>query len=165
MALGTAVLNVLLVGIVIAYFVPAWRARLVPGMRAYARTGIFLLALAALAGTLLMEFAGALPPCMLCWWQRVFMYPIVLISLIAVIKDTDVSDIADYILALSVCGAAVALYQHLLQMLPTGSLIPCDAAGECSIRSVFEFGFVTIPWMALSVFALFIFVSLVVRKR
>ena len=165
MALGSAGLNALLALGVIALFNAGWRARLIPIIRGNARMIIFLLSAASVAGTLLIQYLGLLNPCLLCWWQRIFMYPIVIISFIAIIKNTDVSEIADYVLALSIFGGAVALYQHLLQMLPAGSLIPCDAAGDCAVRSVFEFGFVTIPWMALSVFAFFIFVAFVSRKK
>ncbi len=93
------------------------------------------------------------------------MYPTLLISAIAIIKNTKFVDIADYILALSLLGAAVALYQHLLQILPQGSLIPCSATDECAIRLVFEFGYITLPWMALSVFALFILIAALGRGK
>ena len=128
-----------------------------------ARLVIFLLSAASIIATLTLEYVGGLPPCILCWWQRIFMYPVAIISGIAVIKDTDVSDIADYVLAFSLLGGAVALYQHLLQMLPAGSLIPCDAANECAVRSVFELGYITLPWMALSVFAILVLVAFVAR--
>lgn len=165
MALGTTALNALLVLGIVALFVRSWRAKMLTLVRGNARLIVFVLSFCSVAGTLVMQYVGLLNPCMLCWWQRVFMYPILIISLIAIIKNTDFSEIADYILPLSVLGGAVALYQHLLQVLPSGLLIPCDAAGDCSVRSVFEFGFVTIPWMALSVFAFFVFVTLAARTK
>lgn len=141
------------------------RTQFVGIVRSYAWLSIFLLASGCIAGTLIMEYAGLLAPCMLCWWQRIFMYPIALISLVALMKQSDVSKDADYVLALAIPGALVALYQHLLQMLPQGTLIPCDAANECGIRSVFEFGFVTIPWMAFTAFVALALIALVARKR
>ena len=93
------------------------------------------------------------------------MYPTAFIALVAIIKNTRVREIADYVLLLSIIGGLVALYQHLLQILPANSLIPCDASGDCAVRSVFEFGFVTIPWMALSAFAALILIALLVRKE
>ncbi len=165
MALGTVVLNVALVVGVLALFNRSSRARLLTPIRRYALMGIFMLSTLAVLGTLWMQYGDNLQPCLLCWWQRVFMYPIPIITLIAIIKNTDFSQIADYVLTFSVFGAAFALYQHLLQVLPAGALIPCDSSGDCSVRSVFEFGYITIPWMALSLFAIFIFVALVVRKR
>lgn len=165
MAIGIIALNVLLVIFVAALFVPQWRERALARVRSNSRLIVLILSVVSVAGTLLMEYVGLLDPCLLCWWQRVFMYPIAIVSLVAFIKNTDFSEIADYVLALSLIGGAIALYQHMLQVLPSGSLLPCDAAGECSKRLVFEFGFVTIPWMALSVFAVLILVALVSRRK
>ena len=112
-----------------------------------------------------MQFAGGLSPCMFCWWQRIFMYPIPVITLIALVKGQKISDVADYIIALSFIGALFALYQHLLQILPAGALIPCDATDDCAIRSIFYFNFVTIPWMALTVFVAIFLIALFARKQ
>jgi len=164
-AIGTVVLNAALVLGILALFNSTSRAKMSAIIRQHARLIFFLLSAASVVGTLFLQYAGALNPCLLCWWQRIFMYPILIISLIAIVKNTDVSEIADYVLALSVFGGAVALYQHLLQVLPVGALIPCDATGDCAVRSIFEFGYITIPWMALSVFAVFVFLALVARRR
>jgi len=165
MALGTVAIDVAIVALVLSLAYRGTRTQTLHLVRTYGLLSILLLSSASVAGTLLMQYAGALVPCLLCWWQRVFMYPIAIIAIIALVKNTRLSLIADYILALSIMGAAVALYQHLLQILPSGSLIPCDAAGDCAVRSVFEFGFVTIPWMALSVFLLIAFIALLSRKE
>jgi disulfide bond formation protein DsbB len=164
MAAGVVALDVaLLVGI--AALFTSKRAQFVGAIRSYGWLMMFLMSAASIVGTLLMQYAGALNPCLLCWWQRIFMYPIALISLVALIKNSDITKDSDYVLALAIPGALVALYQHFLQILPQGTLIPCDAANECGIRSVFEFGFVTIPWMAFTVFAALVFIALVARRR
>ncbi len=93
------------------------------------------------------------------------MYPVFLIALIATIKNTNFTEIADYVLAFSIFGAAISLYQHLLQMLPAGALIPCDASGDCAVRTVFEFNLVTLPWMAFTAFAALAIVAFIARKR
>ena len=165
MALGTVVLDVALVVKVLALFHKPSRAQILRVGRQYGLLAIFILSTLAVAGTLVMQYAGNLQPCLLCWWQRVFMYPIPLISLIAIIKGQTLSDIADYVLTLSVFGFIVALYQHLLQILPSGALIPCDATDDCAIRSVFEFHFVTIPWMAMSIFVALFFIAILARRR
>ena len=165
MAIGTVVLNAALVVCVLALCNRKWRGRLLSLLRGNARLMFFALSALSVAGTLWFQFADALNPCTFCWWQRIGMYPILFISTLAIIKNTDVSEIADYILALSLFGGAFALYQHLLQVLPTGTIIPCDASGDCAVRSVFAFNYITIPWMALSVFAVFIFVALVARTK
>jgi disulfide bond formation protein DsbB len=164
MAIGTVLLDIALVVKVLALFHKPSRTKIMQGGRSIGLLAIFILSTLAVAGTLIMQYAGGLDPCLLCWWQRVFMYPIPVITLIALIKGQKISDIADYILALSFLGAAVALYQHLLQVLPSGSLIPCDASGDCAIRTVFYFNFVTIPWMALTVFVAIFLIALLARR-
>lgn len=102
------------------------------------------------------------PPCPLCWWQRVFLYPQVLIFALALYKRDRAA--ADYAILLSIAGAAVALYHHALQVLPAGSL-PCPAQGvSCAQRFIFEFGYITFPLMAFSLFAFIIALMLFVRK-
>lgn len=165
MALGTVILDVALVVKVLALFHRPSRAQIARGGRRYGVLVIFLLSAVSIAGSLLIQYAGDLTPCILCWWQRIFMYPIAIISLIAFIKNVELSEIADYLLALSFLGALVSLYQHLLQILPAGALIPCDPTNDCAVRSVFEFGFVTLPWMALTMFVAIFLIAVLNRKK
>ena len=165
MGLGTAAMNAALVLVLVGLLSPAWRVRTLGFIRRYALLITFVLAAGSLVGSLFIQYVVFLAPCDLCWWQRIFMYPVAFISGVALVKNVKFSDIADYVLVLSIPGALVALYQHLLQMLPAGSLVPCDAFGDCAIRSIFELGYITMPWMALSVFALFILIGLIARKQ
>ena len=165
MALGIVVLDIAIVAIVILLFSAKWRGIIRSFAQSYGMLAIFLLSAGSIFGTILMQYAALLAPCVLCWWQRIFMYPIALISLIALVKAKRMSDIADYVIAFSILGGAISLYQHLLQILPSGSLIPCDPTNDCSIRLVFEFGFVTIPWMALTVFAALALIAFLARKE
>ena len=164
MAIGTVVLDVVILGKLLALFNRSWRAKLSGVLQMHGLLLIFVLSTLAVAGTLLMQYAGGLTPCIFCWWQRIFMYPIPLISLIAIIKNQKLSDVADYILALSFIGALFALYQHLLQILPQGSLIPCDATDDCAIRTIYYFHFVTIPLMALTIFVAIFLIAVIARK-
>ena len=103
-------------------------------------------------------------PCPLCWWQEIFLYPqIVLFAIAAWRKDTR---IVDYSIVLSIFGAGVALYQHVLQMTPHGTL-PCPATGtvSCATRILFEYNYITFPLMAFTTFAFLIVVMLLVRSR
>jgi disulfide bond formation protein DsbB len=164
MALGAMAMNAALVLSLLGLLLGSWREQTVHFIRRYALLITLLVSAGCIIGSLFIQYVVLLEPCVLCWWQRIFMYPIALISGVAFLKNRPFSDIADYVLVLAVPGALVALYQHLLQMLPAGALVPCDATGECAVRSVFEFGYITLPWLALSAFALFILVGLVARK-
>ena len=101
--------------------------------------------------------------CGLCWLQRVFLYPQAVLFAVALWKKD--TRIADYSIALSVVGGLSALYHHLLQVMPAGTL-PCPATGpSCAQITLFEFGYITYPLMAFSLFAFLIIVMLFVRKR
>ena len=101
-------------------------------------------------------------PCYWCYWQRIFLFPqVVLLGMAAWKKDPY---IADYALILSFVGGLVALYHHVMQMLP-GSGLPCPATGvSCAQRIFFEFNYITFPLMAVTVFAFLIVLMLHVRS-
>ncbi len=123
-----------------------------------------LVALSASAVTVIHSGVFGLPPCPLCWWQRAFLYPqVVLFALALWRRDRSV---ADYSLALSVIGLGIAVYHHILQMYPSGAL-PCPSHGEVSCAQIFflEFGYITYPMMAASAFAFIILIMLFVRRR
>ncbi len=124
----------------------------------------FLLSLAGVAVSLVYSDYFGIIPCGLCWVQRVFLYPQVVLFALALWKKD--RRIADYSIALSIFGAAVALYQHYLQMGGTSAL-PCPAsgAGDCAKRFLFEFDYITFPLVAFSSFALLIVIMLFVRRH
>lgn len=103
--------------------------------------------------------------CYWCWWQRIFLYPQAVLFAMALWKEKYAQTAIDASLAMSVIGAGIALYHHALQMLP-GSGLPCPAIGvSCSQRMLFEFGYITYPLMAFSLFALLFVIMLLVRER
>lgn len=112
----------------------------------------FMVVLTATVGSLILSEYLALTPCRLCWFQRIFMYPqLVLLGLGIYRKD---ANIRDYLISLSGIGALIALYHYKLQMWSGGTLVPCSAVpGEsCSNKTILEFGYITIPLMALTAF-------------
>ena len=122
--------------------------------------------LALISSTLTLYYSDMLGilPCGWCWFQRVALYPQAFLFAIALWKRD--RSIADYSIALSIFGLIVALYQHYLQ-LGGSSVLPCPAsgAGDCGQRFMFEFGYITFPLMAASLFAFLIVLMLFVRKR
>jgi disulfide bond formation protein DsbB len=123
-----------------------------------------LVSFGASAMTLIHTELYNLPPCPLCWWQRVFLYPQVILLTIALWKRE--RTVTYYSIALSIFGLAVALYHHILQIAPPGSL-PCPAEGEISCSQILflEFGYITYPMMGATVFAFLIVLMLFNRLR
>lgn len=99
-------------------------------------------------------------PCPLCWWQRVFLYPQVILFALAMWRHIPVRLIS---ITLSVIGFGFAIYHHALQMLPTGTL-PCPATGpSCAQITLLEYGYITYPLMAATLFA-FLIVLMIANK-
>ncbi len=109
----------------------------------------------ALAGTVLSlyfsEVAG-FPPCSLCWYQRIALYPLVVLLGVALLRGD--WEVHYYGVPLAVIGAAIAAYHALLQYGLVGEVGVCRADEPCTVVWVREFGFVTAPVMALSAFLL-----------
>ena len=123
----------------------------------------FLITLGAVAGSLFYSEIAGFDPCKLCWLQRIFIYPQAVLFAVALIKNK--KDAADYAVPLSAIGGLIAIYHSYIQM--GGSpLIPCSAASAnaCAQIFVMMFGYITIPLMALSAFALLFVAGLISQK-
>lgn len=165
-ALGTIFLQIATIGLGAAFMLRYRNenaARIVAWFTPKALWIAFGLSLVASFMTLVYSDYLGIEPCPLCWWQRIFLYPqVILLGMAAWKKDIY---IADYSIVLSLFGAGIALYQHLLQMLP-GSGLPCPATGaSCAQRFLFEFGYITYPLMAFTLFAFLIVMALILRAR
>ena len=90
-------------------------------------------------------------PCYLCWWQRIFMFPGMIMYAIA-LWDRD-RKVIRYVTPLFFLGFLVSVYQNFFYYFG-GSDLPCDASGvSCYQRVVSEFGgYISIPMMALTAF-------------
>lgn len=115
----------------------------------------FIVALSATLGSLFYSEIMGFTPCPLCWWQRIFMYPLVLILLIALLtKDKKVTR---YVIPMSVVGALIATWHYIEQM--TAVALCTGDLADCSIRYTLHYGYITIPLMALTAFILIILFS------
>lgn len=121
---------------------------------------IALFTLAPIIGSLTYSDYFGLTPCKLCWYQRIFMYPMFFIALIGLkIKDKNTTK---YTLALATLGSLISLYQLYLQFFVKG-YDNCSVVGQnasCSKIWIKVFDFMTIPSMALICFILVILISL-----
>ncbi len=120
----------------------------------FALWGAFALTAGAVVGSLLYSEVIGFDPCILCWWQRIFMYPLVLITGIGAFRGDRTA--ALYGIPLATLGALIALYHYLLQNNAAPALA-CSVesfAVSCSQTQILLYGYITIPMMALSVFVL-----------
>lgn len=114
----------------------------------------FLVALGAMFGSLFFSEVAHFEPCTLCWWQRVFLYPQVIILGIAFWKKDRQARL--YTILLSLIGASIAGYQYIITALaPVSPLGICSATGPSCLTNYFtEFGFITSPFMSFTAFVL-----------
>lgn len=94
------------------------------------------------------------PPCTLCWYQRIFAYPIFILSLVAILKKDYF--IFKYIFILSFFGSFVAFYHILYENNLVGHYEVCGVGVDCATKYVEYFGFVTLPVLS---FCSFIFIA------
>ena len=123
-----------------------------------------VVAIIATAGSLFYSEVAGYTPCTLCWYQRILMYPqVILLSVAFLTKDKKISN---YILPISVLGAIIAAYHYLLQV-GVAPAVVCSAVGysdSCSQTFVLNYGYITIPMMSLTAFSMIIAYMLVQRK-
>jgi disulfide bond formation protein DsbB len=102
-------------------------------------------------------------PCALCWFGRTMMFPLAIMLAIAVWRKD--KKVYVYALPLAVIGFFITGYQHLMQVGVVGNGL-CEAfGGECVKRYVFEFGFVTLPYFGMVVFAVTALLLWVIKAR
>lgn len=128
---------------------------------------IWSIAIIGTLGSLYFSEVMHLPPCVLCWYQRICLYPLAVIIGIGIYRKDQ--HLPYYVLPLSIVGFCIALYHNLLyyRILPE-SAAPCSAGVSCTIKLIEWFGFITIPLLSLIAFTLItllIFIYLKERKN
>ena len=114
----------------------------------------FVVAAVATGGSLFFSETAQFVPCELCWYQRVCMYPLSIgLLLLAVAGDHRA---ARYLLPLPVVGAGISVYHLLVENEVVAQARGCliSAPGGCATKWINEFGYITIPTLALTGFVL-----------
>lgn len=111
----------------------------------------WVIALVATVGSLFFSEVMDLPPCVLCWYQRIALYPLVLLIGAGIIMRD--GRMKYYTLPLCLAGLVVSVYHNLLYygVIPA-TLTPCSPGASCTERQIEWFGFITIPLMGLVAF-------------
>jgi disulfide bond formation protein DsbB len=111
-----------------------------------------VVAAVCMAGSLYFSEVAHFPPCHLCWLQRFCMYPLVPILALAAWRRADW--VRPYAAALAFVGGGISTYHVLLERHPEWESSVCDPKNPCTLIWVKRLGYLTIPAMALSGFAL-----------
>jgi len=124
----------------------------------------WLIAMAALFGSLFISEVMGIEPCVLCWWQRIFIYPLAVLFLIGLIPFD--RSVVRYTLPLAVIGLGFSVYHYLVYsgFIPE-SLQPCSDALSCAEINLELMGFITIPMLSIYAYSGIIVLLVIFRKR
>src|SRR5215467_2605585 len=116
----------------------------------------FVVSGTAMAGSLFFSEVAHFVPCELCWYQRICMYPLSILTLLAALA-TDYR-VVRYLLPLPLVGAGISAYHLLVEngVVAQSSACLVSAPGGCATKWINEFGYMTIPTLALTGFVLLI---------
>jgi len=114
----------------------------------------FIVAAIATGGSLFFSEIAHFVPCELCWFQRICMYPLSITTLLMALANDHRP--SRYLLPLPVVGAGVSVYHLLVEngVVKESQACLLSAPGGCTTKWINEFGYVTIPTLALTAFAL-----------
>ena len=126
--------------------------------------GCWAIASVSTLGALFFSEIMELPPCVLCWYQRIVMFPLVLILPLGLFPYD--AKVIRYALPLALVGWVIAVFQVLLVagVIPEG-LKPCSQGVPCSEVQIQWFGFVNIPMLSFIAFTAMNALLVVARKR
>jgi disulfide bond formation protein DsbB len=113
----------------------------------------WFLALLATLGSLFFSEVMKLPPCVLCWYQRISMYPLVVLLAVGWLRADP--KVTTYAGPLAAIGWGIAVYHNLLyyHLIPE-SITPCTEGVSCTSRQIEWLGFITIPLLSLMAFTI-----------
>ncbi|MFB6246850.1 MAG: disulfide bond formation protein B [Candidatus Pacearchaeota archaeon] len=121
-----------------------------------------VVSLVATLGSLFYSNIMGYDPCQLCWFQRIFMYPLPII--LAVAWEYRDKGVKKFVIPLAIIGPAISVFHYVQQIIEKS--VGCDvgSAVDCSVKYTFDYAFITIPMMALVAF-LWVLVFMVLTEN
>ena len=124
----------------------------------------WLIATLSTLGSLFFSEVMGFEPCVLCWYQRIFMYPLVFIFLVGLFPLD--RSVFRYALPVAIIGWCFAVYHYLIYSgyIPE-SLQPCSEGASCADINLELLGFITIPMMSILSYTAIIALLFIFKKR
>lgn len=121
-------------------------------------------AIVATLGSLFFSEVMKFPPCVLCWYQRIAIYPMVFLFAVALRRKS--RDLIYYAMPILVIGTLISIFHNLLyyKILPEAAA-PCAAGVSCTTKFIEYLGFITIPFLALVAFIVMIICLIIYHKN
>ena len=125
---------------------------------------IWVVSLVATLGSLYFSEIRGYVPCTMCWFQRIFMYPILVMTTVAVIQKN--AKIAVTTAVFSIIGGCISLYHYGIQKIDfLSESAPTCGQVSCTGQYINWLGFITIPFLALTAFILIAITSLYMIRQ
>jgi disulfide bond formation protein DsbB len=123
----------------------------------------FIQGLVAFLGSMYYSNVAGFPPCTLCWYQRIAMFPLFILLMIGILRKDQLVHL--YIFPLAWIGWIISLYHNLLyyKWIPD-TLAPCSTGVSCTTKYIEYANFITIPLMAFTAFSVII-VSMYIHRQ
>jgi disulfide bond formation protein DsbB len=131
-----------------------WADRSTELLGAVSRHIALLAAWIATCGSLFISEVIGWQPCLLCWYQRIAMYPLALLLSIGILRRD--RGLHFYVLPLALLGAPISLYHYLLIKTNLFAAPPCTVGIPCTVDYIDWLGFINIPFLALTAFLIII---------
>lgn len=124
----------------------------------------WLLALISTLGSLFFSEIMHFPPCNLCWYQRIFMYPLVFVLFMGLFPLN--KNVLRFSLPLVGGGLFFAIYHNLLHfgIIPE-TATPCSQGVSCAAKYIEWAGFITIPFLSLLSFTTILVLLMTFKKK
>jgi disulfide bond formation protein DsbB len=122
----------------------------------------FIISLASIFGSLFFSEVMKFPPCNLCWYQRIFIYPVALIVLSGLFMGS--KDTNKFLTPFISIGLIFSVYHNLVYYKFIQVIVPCTESAPCTAQQLNYLGFITIPLLSLFAFAALIILNLITMK-
>lgn len=130
----------------------------------YSVFSCFFVALTATLGSLFFSEVMDFPPCIFCWYQRIAMYPLVILFLVGLFQPVRAT--INFTLPITLIGWGIALYHNLLHFgIVPESATPCREGLSCSTIFINWLGFITIPLLSFMAFSMILIISIFLLRR
>lgn len=157
-ALGTILLQVLTICFIVLWYTKSSLLKKIFEKSHLLLASVFIF---SVFGSLVFEYSFGYEPCLLCWYQRIAIFGIAILSLTGDIRKN--KTLQKQILAFSIIGVIVAIFHNYIDLVP-GSADVCGTGVSCLKRYVHEFGYITIPMMSFSVLLFGVVISSFLRS-
>jgi disulfide bond formation protein DsbB len=120
------------------------------------------ISLASVFGSLFFSEVMKFPPCNLCWYQRIFIYPVALIILLGLFIES--REIHKFVAPFTVIGLVISIYHNLIYYKWIEVIVPCTETAPCTAEQLNFLGFITIPLLSLMAFVTLVITNLMTFK-